>query len=895
MSGLNRSVSLTLIANTDEAKAGLDEITAQADKLAAEPIEVDIIGATEEAQAQLESFDEIFAELGDTAKTVSEQVTAALDPVDAELAALKAEMGLTDESFAALAESADVLKGQLAEVASGGGDLAAQLAVLGDEAKAVAELEADLSAAGETNVGVLKAQASAARAYAASLSILDDAQASLKNETIEADVAEASAAKEAEAAQASQAAAFEALGTAAKFAFLGIAAGAAYGTVTAVDFNQQLERIHTQAGVAQSQLSSLGSGVEALSGQVGFSPTSLVEALYHVESSFSSVGIKGPQALSLLQTAAEGAQVGGSDLTDTVNALDATMAANLPGINNYSQAMGALNAIVGAGDMTMEDLSKALGTGLMAVASSYGQSISQVGSALALFGDNNIRGANAATELRMAWQAMQAPLATAGPTLQSIGLTMTSLSKTMTTKGMSYAIQEFIQHLEASKVPANEWGQYMTDIFGKKAGVGIGIMVDQFGRLQSKFPDLEKGASGFGAAWNAQSETVQQKFKDLEQGLVGLVTKEGSFFLPVTKDVLGALDDLINGLERGNPVALALASVIGIALAGIALGKLGSALRMSIDGFSGAWESGGKLVEKLGALVTGNEELAEATKGAAVAQEDLDVAEDANPLGIIIIAIVALVAIIVILVTHCKAFRDFWIDAWKDISAAFTVAFDFVKSHWELIGAILLGPIAVAALEIIKHWDDITHGAEVMYDDVVNFFKELPARILDVVGDLNHLLLSAGENIVDGLISGIESKFGELESIVEGLADKVLGPFKSVLGIFSPSTEFAALGGYIVQGLTNGISSSKQAAINESRQLGADVLSAASSVGRLSSAIGPLGSAGQTVASASGGATVVNANITVAGVVGDAGATGKQIAQTLNTYLRQTGQKPITT
>jgi hypothetical protein len=77
--------------------------------------------------------------------------------------------------------------------------------------------------------------------------------------------------------------------------------------------------------------------------------------------------------------------------------------------------MGALNAIVGAGDMTMQDLANAMGSGLIAVAKNYGQSIEQVGGALAVLGDSNIRGAKAATDLRMAWQAMAAPVTTAGP------------------------------------------------------------------------------------------------------------------------------------------------------------------------------------------------------------------------------------------------------------------------------------------------------------------------------------------------------------------------------------------------------------------------------------------------------------------------------------------------
>jgi hypothetical protein len=37
----------------------------------------------------------------------------------------------------------------------------------------------------------------------------------------------------------------------------------------------------------------------------------------------------------------------------------------------------------------------------------------------------------------------------------------------------------------------------------------------------------------------------------------------------------------------------------------------------------------------------------------------------------------------------------------------------------------------------------------------------------------------------------------------------------------------------------------------------------------------------------------IQPNITVTGVVGDPGATGREIAEALNTYLRQTGQPQL--
>ena len=426
----------------------------------------------------------------------------------------------------------------------------------------------------------------------------------------------------------------------ASLAILGVGAAMVYGAVKAASFQSDMETLHTQAGVAQSQLSSLGSGVLALAGQVGFAPNSLAEALFHIESSFASVGITGPQALNMLKTAAEGAAVGHANLVDVTNALDATIASGIPVVGGMSGAMGALNAIVGAGDMKMQDLANAMGTGIMAVAKSYGQNINEVGAALAMFGDNNIRGAKAATDLRMAWQAIQAPIAAGKTALASIGLTMTSLSKTMTQHGMTAAIQEFVDHLKASKVPAQDWGQMVTEIFGKKAGVGIGVMVDQLDRLKSKFPDLEKGASGFGDAWAKQQQTVSQQWKDLQAGMQALAINLGSAFLPVAQKIVVALTAVANWLNQNKVAAYALTGVIAALMAAFTVSKIADAVT-AIKELT--------LWQNLGAA---------AAKVAAAAQFLFDAAMDANPVMLVVIAIAALIAGIIYAYTHFKTFRD---------------------------------------------------------------------------------------------------------------------------------------------------------------------------------------------------------------------------------------------
>ena len=180
--------------------------------------------------------------------------------------------------------------------------------------------------------------------------------------------------------------------------------------------------------------------------------------------------------------------------------------------------MGALNAIVGSGDMKMQDLADAMGTGLMAAGKAYGQSIYQIGAALATLGDNNIRGAKAATDLRMAWQAVEAPMKGGIPILNSLGLSAHSLANEMTQHGLTGALQMFVDHLEASKVPVNQWGQIVTEVFGKRAGVGIQVLIDQLDRMKGKLPDIEHAANSFGNAWTATTQTAAQKVADLGPG-----------------------------------------------------------------------------------------------------------------------------------------------------------------------------------------------------------------------------------------------------------------------------------------------------------------------------------------------------------------------------------------
>ena len=146
--------------------------------------------------------------------------------------------------------------------------------------------------------------------------------------------------------------------------------------------------------------------------------------------------------MELVKTAAEGAATGHAHLVDVTNALTAAMASGIPGVQDMNQAMGALNATVGTGDMKMQDLADAFGTGMVAVVKGYGLSIKDVGAALATFGDHNIRGAKAGTDLRMAVEALAVPGSPAGEYLVKWGWTQQHLADDMKTGGLKKALED---------------------------------------------------------------------------------------------------------------------------------------------------------------------------------------------------------------------------------------------------------------------------------------------------------------------------------------------------------------------------------------------------------------------------------------------------------------------
>lgn len=207
-------------------------------------------------------------------------------------------------------------------------------------------------------------------------------------------------------------------------------------------------------------------------------------------------------------------------------------------------------------------------------------------------------------------------------------------------------------------------------------------------------------------------------------------------------------------------------------------------------------------------------------KGITTAISVLNAVMLANPIVLIIAAIVALIAIFVVLWKKCDWFRNFWIGlwngivdvvvgAWEWIKGLFTGVIDFVSNNWQALLLFLVNPFAGAFKLLYDNCEGFRNFVNGFVNAVVNFFKSIPGKlvsfaqgIVNVFASIPGKMMNVGKNIVQGLWNGITGLKDWVISKVKNLGKSILNSIKNVLGIHSPSTEFAMIGKFSVLGYT---------------------------------------------------------------------------------------------
>jgi TP901 family phage tail tape measure protein len=629
----------------------------------------------------------------------------------------------------------------------------------------------------------------------------------------------------------------------------------------AAHFQSSMLRIQTQANASHAQVERLSKGVLDMAGQVAETPAVLADAAYHI-ASIGQGSLTTAKELRVLRIATEGAKIGGANLTDVTNALDAAIVSHIRGVKNYSQAMGVLNSTVGAGDMTMQDLADAFGP-LGAVMKGYNVDIRQVGAALATFGDNNIRGAAAGTQLRMAVQALAVPSAHGVEILKKWGIESGNLSKQLEHGGLTSALDTLMQKMRANGVTAKDQGNILTQTFGKRAGVGLSVLEGQLGRFHTKLGEVSKGASGFGSSWKTYTKSFGYAWDSAKASAEALMIELGTKLLPIATKLMNWISTtaipalsrfgswLKKNAEWTKPLAIALGvlaialytgpigAVIELAIGLVILYKRSATFREIVKDVAVTVISYWKMLARVGVAVfhaigavwnwLANGPIAYVR--ARIADFAAWYHQHAQQIRTVTHAVWSAVSAIVKL--NWRIVMDIVRNGLVVLKAVFRVAFvvirDVVRTSFKVIGDVIkfwlrtFLDLAGIVLDIItgkwgKAWNDAKKLVEDAFNGIKSIFEDF------ITGAVN-LLYDAGRAVVQGLIDGIKSMAGSVLDTVKGVGSSIKGGFKKALSIFSPSRVFYEYGIHIVQGLINGVKTYTVRAREVARQLALGLIS----------------------------------------------------------------------
>lgn len=196
--------------------------------------------------------------------------------------------------------------------------------------------------------------------------------------------------------------------------------------------------------------------------------------------------------------------------------------------------------------------------------------------------------------------------------------------------------------------------------------------------------------------------------------------------------------------------------------------------------------------------------LAPAIWGAVTAVGAFTIALLANPITWIVIGVGLLVAGIVALAMNWDKVTKWIGDVWKGfvgfLSDSLKNIGQWWTDTWNNIGNFLSDT-----------WKNITKGVTDGINGIIKWFKELPSKILDALGNAATWLLNVGKNIIDGLWNGLKSGWDSVINWVKDAANNISTTFKTILGIKSPSRVFTTHGENIGEGLVNGMESQTSA------------------------------------------------------------------------------------
>ncbi|MGA4641291.1 phage tail tape measure protein [Stutzerimonas stutzeri] len=540
-----------------------------------------------------------------------------------------------------------------------------------------------------------------------------------------------------------------------------------------VQFDTDMSKVQalTRLDKGDEQLAAMRAQARQLGAETMFSATDAAQG----QGFLAMAGFKPEDILAAMPGMLDLAKAGDSGLAEA-----ADIASNiLTGFNLQASETGRLgDVLVGAFTRSNTSLQMLGETMKYAapVAASVGQDIETVAAMAGKLGDAGIQGSMGGTALRAILNRLSAPPAAAAKALDKLGISAVDAQGNL--RDMPTVLQEIYEKTKA--MGDAERAGLLKHIAGEEAVAGMQVLVAQAGSgaLQEFIGTLRQ----------TQGE-AQRTAKVMGDNLVGDLDELSSAW----EDLGIQLQEQQNGPLRETTQALA--SVVGSVKSWIVenpklasnLVKTAAGVGLLMAGMGGltlamASILGPFAMVRYGLTLFG-------IRGAGLASTLFSLGKTALPLvatGLRLVGAAAMANPVGVLV------------------GALALGATLLIANWDRVAPFFLGLWA----EIKQGFADGIGGiaATILNFSPLGLFYRAFAGVLGWFGvELPGKFSEFGGNLVQGLINGFTSMFPNLTASIGSMAESVIGTFKNLLGIHSPSRVFAELGGHTMDGLAVGL------------------------------------------------------------------------------------------
>ena len=534
-------------------------------------------------------------------------------------------------------------------------------------------------------------------------------------------------------------------------------------------FEATMSKVQAISGASNADMQKLTDAAEKMGATTKFSATESAQALTYM----GMAGWKTQDMLNGLPGIMNLAAASGEDLGTTSDIVtDALTAFGMKASDSgkFADTLAAASSNANTNVSMLGESFKYCAP----VCGSMGYNAKDTSIALGLMANSGVKASQAGTTLKDALVNMAKPTDAMAAVMDRYGLSLTN------TDGSMKSLKEVMDMLREKMGGLDKATQsaMAAQLFGKEAMAGMLSIINASDTDYKKLTDSIYNCDGASQKMaDTMNNNVQGSFTLLKSAAEGLA-------ISVYDRFKGPLKEAIDGLAKG----------ISNLTTAFQQGKLDGILNniaAAIVGIGTAWATL-KIVSGVSAIIGvvtkmyAAFKLAQAsTEGLTAAQWLLNVAMDANPIGLIIAAIAGLVAAFIYLWNTSEGFRNFWIGLWNSISSFFTSAWNTISGFFtqtipEAFNSLVNSAVSfgtsvkntiVSAFTAIGNF--FTQTIPQWIVNIANWFNQLPGKIGYALGFVLGKIVKWGVDSWNYLVTNVPKWISSIGTWFSELPGKV--------------------------------------------------------------------------------------------------------------------------